>query len=450
MRPTLVPCLSMIGWMPDTIRGAIGALVLALLVVAPAARAADGWVILHAGVQAGKSPSHVRNEMLKLGFTRFQTSRAQPLEDYAFGGAELWPAEYSARICPQGKRHHALPGMLQTAERYIASWDYEGALDALTPVAEELECVAEPVDGPTLAWAMLLLGYARFECDQHEAAAEAFRQAAAFDPGVAWDEDYPPDAQRIFRSAMDEALTVAEARVQVLDSFEAHPEIRLDGGPFPGDGAVTPGLHRLTVRRGEDEEITLVVPLEPAGTVSLVPVEGMVRTFLAGESLTNAAADALADALAWTGAAEAYVAAVEQDQVLRFHAETGELRSVQGPPEGAAVAAAVRATPVVSRAPRVDDPVRRQRIAGAIVLGAGGATTAAGLVMHGQSYTMGLEETERARYEWERDTNVAGFVIGMAGVGVAVAGLILLVEPGLRTSRVAMVPGPVTRMSVRF
>jgi len=426
-------------------------LVVASLLLAPTAYAADGWVILHTGIQDGKSASHTRGAMLDLGFTRSQANRARSLEEYAFGDAELWTREAPARICPERKRPLALQTMIQAAERAIAAWEYEGADAALSPLLAELECVADPLDGPTLAKAALLLGYARFEAGDSAGARAAFEAAAAFHPNVQWDDRFPPDAGRIFTEAVEEALYATEARLQVLDAYRVHPEIRIDGGPFPGDGAVTPGIHRITVRRGESEEITLAVALEPGATVSLVPVGDLVTAFLDGDPGASAAGVALAAALDWTGAAEAYIGSPVRERVYRYRSETGTVHEVPGPPEGGAVATLTPPEPPPPAQPsRVVDPLGRQQGAGALVLGVGAGTTIAGLIAHGTAYNRGLEETERVQYERTQDANVAGFVVGMVGIGVAVTGLVLVVDASVRKARVSVAPGPVTMVSLRF
>ena len=83
-------------------------------------------------------------------------------------------------------------------------------------------------------------------------------------------------------------------------------------------------------------------------------------------------------------------------------------------------------------------------------MGIGGAAGAAGFILHGSHYSRGLEETDRAAYEWEQDANVAGFVLGVAGIAAAVTGFVLFVDPRARDSHVTLVPGPVTTATVRF
>ena len=432
-------------------------LVVAALLLAPAANAAEGagWVILHAGLGDARASS-IRGDMLHLGFTRYQTSRALPLEEYAFGGAELWAREGETRLCPMGKHRHDIEDLLLGGQRALDSWDFDAAVAVLDPVMDDLACFSEPAYAVTLAKAAMFLGYAHFEAGRNTEAREAFRRAAVFDATAQWDDRYPPDAGRVFGMAVDDAIEATEARLQVLDAFRLHPEVRINGGTFPGDGALTPGEHRVTVHDRTGGDLVFTVRLEPGQTASLVHVDRLVEALFSGGEGYEAAAEALAAALEWTGAAEAYIAVPYQEKVYRFTAETREIRVVPGPPEGGAVAADTRPTPPVLQPPvtvtRAEplSPGQRQRIAGAIVMGVGGAAAAGGFILHGTTYNQGLDESDRSAYEWQRDANVAGFILGVAGIATTVTGFILFVDPRARDSQVTVVPGPVTTATVRF
>jgi len=428
-------------------------LVVAALLLAPAAEAAEGsgWVILHAGLTEARTSS-VRSEMLQLGFTRYQVSRALALEDYAFGGAEMWAREGDASLCPQGKPRHDVDELLQRGQGALDAWDYDGAARILQPVVDDLACFSEPAAATTLAQAGMYLGYAHFEGDRMDDAREAFTAAAAFDSMAAWDDRYPPDAGRVFYMAVDEAMELTEARLQVLDAFRLHPEILIDGGTFPGDGALTPGRHRIQVNHREEGEQVFALGLTAGQTASLVQTDSLIEALFDGGEGHDAAADALAAAMEWTGAAEAYIAVPRLEKVYRFQAATREIRVVPGPPEGGTVA--VTTTPVQPQPPtRTVQPLcegQRQRIAGAIVLSVGGATAATGFIVHGAQYRWGLEETNRKDYEQQRRANEAGFVIGVAGAAAAATGLILLLDPRTREAPVTLAPGPVTTVTGRF
>ncbi len=432
-------------------------MVLAALLLAPAARAAEGsgWVILHAGLTDARA-SAVRGDMLQLGFTRYQAGRALALEDYAFGGAEMWAREGEASLCPAGKPQLDVETLLLRGQGALDAWDYEEAARILQPVMDDLACFSEPAEAVTLAKVAMYLGYALFEGDRIDEARAAFTRAAAFDATTQWDDRYPPDAGRVFGGAVAEAEEAAAARMQVLDSFKLHPEIRIDGGTFPGDGALAAGEHRVLVHRRDEGEQFFTVSLQPGQTVSLVPVDSIIEALFSGGEGQDAAADALATAMEWTGAAEAYIAVPHLEKVYRFQAESREVRVVPGPPEGGTVATVtpppVQPPPTTTR-PRTVEPLsagKQQQIAGAIVLGIGGATAITGFAVHGAHYQWGRAETDRVDYERQRDANEAGFIIGVAGATAAVTGFILLVDPRARESQVTLIPGPVITATGRF
>lgn len=429
-------------------------LVVAALLLAPAADAAEGsgWVILHAGLTEARTSS-IRGEMLQLGFTRYQVSRALALEEYAFGGAEMWAREGAASLCPQGKPRHDVEDLLLRGQGSLDAWDNEGAARVLQPLVDDLACFSVPAPAASLARAAMYLGYAHFESDRMDQAREAFTAAAAFDSMATWDDQYPPDAGRVFYMAVDEAMELTEARLQVLDAFRLHPEILIDGGTFPGDGALTPGRHRIRVNHRSEGDLVFALDLEAGQTASLVRTDTLIEALFDGSEGFAAAADALAAAMEWTGAAEAYIAVPRLEKVYRFQAATREIRLVPGPPEGGTVASVAPPVQPVTTQPRTVTPLsegQRQRIAGAVVLGVGGATAVTGFIVHGAQYQWGLDETNRQDYEQQRRANEAGFVIGVAGAAAAATGLILLLDPRTREAPITLVPGPVITATGRF
>ncbi|MDP7114495.1 MAG: hypothetical protein QGH45_21160 [Myxococcota bacterium] len=170
----------------------------------PQARAAeaDADIVLHFGSPAGDAAT-AHDALLLLGIPQEDALGARPLVEYGFGDAAFWPAQGEAELCPPGSPAVDLGERTSTAMRSILSWDYAGAISALSPLQEGLACFESPVDGPALGRAAVLLGYARFEGGDPSEARAAFALAAAFDPGVVWDEDFPPDAQQVFRAAVD-------------------------------------------------------------------------------------------------------------------------------------------------------------------------------------------------------------------------------------------------------
>lgn len=96
--------------------------------------------------------------------------------------------------------------------------------------------------------------------------------------------------------------------------------------------------------------------------------------------------------------------------------------------------------------------VRRQRGAGAALLIAGSLAAGGGFALNAGMYQRYYQPStgDQATYEWASGMATTGFVVGLAGAALGVTGFIVLVAPPAGTSRVALVPGPVPALSVRF
>lgn len=97
-----------------------------------------------------------------------------------------------------------------------------------------------------------------------------------------------------------------------------------------------------------------------------------------------------------------------------------------------------------------DVSVKRRRTAGGVLLGVGAATAAGGFILSYSMYSKYYWEPNGDMYQWARNTNVAGFAIGIAGAAMAGTGLILAIIPGSSSGRTALVPGPVTTFTMKF
>jgi len=96
--------------------------------------------------------------------------------------------------------------------------------------------------------------------------------------------------------------------------------------------------------------------------------------------------------------------------------------------------------------------VRRKRGAGAALLIAGSLAAGGGFALNAGMYQRYYQPStgDQATYEWASGMATAGFVVGLAGAAIGVTGFIVLVAPPVGESRVALVPGPVPALSVRF
>lgn len=96
--------------------------------------------------------------------------------------------------------------------------------------------------------------------------------------------------------------------------------------------------------------------------------------------------------------------------------------------------------------------VRRQRGAGAALLIAGSLAAGGGFALNAGMYQRYYQPSteDQTTYEWASGMATTGFVVGLAGAALGVTGFIVLVAPPAGESRVALVPGPVPALSVRF
>ena len=329
--------------------------------------------------------------------------------------------------------------------RSILSWDYGTAIVALSPLQEGLACFDAPVDGPALGRAAVLLGYAHFEGGDPSEARAAFALAAAFDPGVVWDEDFPPDAQHVFRAAVDESQSYADVQLHFDGKGELRELIEVDEAPLSRKGLVRPGLHLLGVPATGGGHVRIGLRLAPDRIVDLPPTEELVANWLAGAADSPNAARALGAAMDHDGFEDALLLDLSTGRRYEFRADIRTAREL-----------AVVTSELFEPAPPIRAPLssslqlRRRRTAGLIVAGGGGLVALGGFIAHGATYSMGLAETQRDRYEWERNANTAGFVLGMVGIGTGVAGLVIALLPQPADSRVTLAPGPFPTLQVRF
>jgi hypothetical protein len=411
---------------------------------ASAAESADPPV-LYFGTPAGAAGSTAHDALTLLGIPQADALGARPLVEVGFGDAAYWPAQGEAELCPPGSPPVDLGERTSTAMRAILGWDYATAIDALSPLQEGLACFDSPVDGPALGRAALLLGYAHFEGGNPSEARSAFALAAAFDSGVVWDEDFPPDAQHVFRAAVEESNGYADVQLRFGGKGELRELIEVDEAPLSRKGLVRPGLHLLGVPAAGGGHVRIALRLAPDRIVDLLPTEELVTDWLAGAADSPNAARALGAAMDRDGLEEALLVDLATGRRFEFRADIRVAR------EQALVTSELFEPAPPVRTPRNSAvELRRRRTAGIVLAGGGGLVAVGGFIAHGATYSMGLAETQRSRYEWEQNANTAGFVVGMVGIGTCAAGLVMALLPRPADSRVTLIPGPSTTLQVRF
>lgn len=111
------------------------------------------------------------------------------------------------------------------AESNVLYVDYTAALEDIDAATKALGCLRERANVEDAARLFFLAGVIASERKDTERAFAAFRQAHVFQPGLAWDEDFPPDAKPTFEEA---------AR-----SAKNDPPMRMSIRPIPDDTGIT-------------------------------------------------------------------------------------------------------------------------------------------------------------------------------------------------------------------
>jgi len=95
---------------------------------------------------------------------------------------------------------------------------------------------------------------------------------------------------------------------------------------------------------------------------------------------------------------------------------------------------------------------RTKRGLGVAMLIAGGAAAGGGFALNAGMYHTYYQPstTNQDTYHQARGAVTAGLVIGISGAAIGVTGLVVLVVPSAGSSRVALLPGPVPTLTVRF
>jgi len=414
---------------------AISIAVLALCWAPPqeAAAADAGALVLYVGEASEAQASQAREQVsARMGYAPGEVMRAEPLAEYVFGGADLWPVGGETQVCPPEVGEVLLSDLVAQAEEAVDLVELARAVEILSTLNDALACIAPPVDPTALSRAAFLKGYAHYAAGQRVEAGKAFQMAAVFDPGIKWDETYPPDPQQVFNSAVLEALRLEETTVWPAFGAAEAADLLLDGGPFPANGKARPGLHQVTTRGQGGQPLRLSVVFPPGGEVRLIPLREQVDGFLAGKEGHMGIGQVLATALARTGDEEAYIVEPAFGRIYRFHGDTGEVREIPGsgtaPPDrsvdrrrpdrdrrggGATVQANPGPVLVIAGA-----------VAGAVGAIIGGVQTGQANDIYGQvEADNSLYDSMLDDYEQARTGSTVGFVIAGVGGATAAAGI---------------------------
>ncbi|MDP7114039.1 MAG: hypothetical protein QGH45_18860 [Myxococcota bacterium] len=431
----------------------LGALGLAAASLLPASADAEpqlGPLVLYVGA-GPEQGEQARNAVARrLGYSENEVTRTEPLMEYVFGDADLWPRGGQPALCPAGVGDVELIARIAEAEDALDLLEYSRAINALGPLSEALACITHPVEAGQLSRAAMLLGYARFLAGEREGAETAFSMAAVFDPDVNWDVTYPPDAQQVFNSAVLSALRAQDALIwPAFGSAEEAKDILVDGSPVSDDGSLRPGLHQITVKTRAEGQLRLAVTFVAGETVHLGPTRELLESFLAGGDDSTAAGDALVAALARTDDDDAYIVDPAFGRIYRFTAGNREVREIPGTSADAGTKPGGEETERGTRVskPRTDAAGRstkKKANPGPVLVIAGGVTGAVGLavglsqraevlrVIDDYVATDKEQKREELRDSYNRAANGAraGYVIAAIGGVTAAVGIPVWITSG--------------------
>ncbi|MFZ5478600.1 MAG: hypothetical protein ACOZNI_17650 [Myxococcota bacterium] len=345
------------------------------------------------------------------------TLRATPLSELLAGRPPVGLGGARVIACAEAPAANAaVAEAIQRADGALAYMEYESARRDLAIAAARLACLSEPVDPQLAARLWYMRGIAAFADGDTPAARRHFQRARLFDPRLAWDEDFAPDARPTFDGAVDD-LRVAEA---VWVTIVPLPDgLLVDGRPAAapeGRVAMPPGEHIVQV--GTGPVTTLQVEVDPGGEPTVV-VPALVPARLERTP-------ALSAALAATVHRDATVYAVTRaGAVWRVHAGRDDWETLGG----GSVAEA--AAPVA--------PAKPGTRLGRWLLGGGAAVLAGGGVLAGVSWANGTDAVADAgaapneatwllaedRYDNAAAGLLAGELLAVAGIGLVGAGVVL-------------------------
>ena len=131
--------------------GALGLAATALLPTSADAESRQGPLVLYVG-SGPEQGEQARNAVARrLGYSQDEVTRTEPLMEYGFGDADLWPRGGEAALCPADVGDVELIARIAEAEDALDLLEYSRAINALGPLTEALACITHPVEGSQLS-----------------------------------------------------------------------------------------------------------------------------------------------------------------------------------------------------------------------------------------------------------------------------------------------------------
>jgi hypothetical protein len=225
---------------------------------------------------------------------------------------------------------------LDSLETAAAKVTFDGAL-------ENLACADSIVEREVLGTLYMLRGLARFYEGGEASARQDFRRAVTVNPGIEWDDSYPPEPKQVYLKAREDIYLQGRGRVEAVFLPGEVLQVVVDGQSVAAGQAdgldVNPGYHLLQYMMPDQTLVSRVTYIEGGETRLLVSRAGLENSLLVGGSQPDNApvARALLQELSADWAAERiYVAdvtdgAVDESYVYRFSHEGARFEKLQAP-----------------------------------------------------------------------------------------------------------------------
>jgi hypothetical protein len=225
---------------------------------------AEGPTVIYPGDDASMAVTRVA------ATTKLDADSIKPvtLSDITVGEAPVLFGPGTAKACGGvPSTMSALRGAVERAEGGVAYMEFEQAKAHLKTAVNALACLKEPVHPETGSRLHYLNGILLHASGNSGAASIAFKQAHHFQPGLTWDDYFPPDSKDLFDAA---GSSIADETTLTLAVVPAPAEgaLWIDGRAVTAPGGIvslTEGNHLVQVVSAETITVRLnVVPPEGA------------------------------------------------------------------------------------------------------------------------------------------------------------------------------------------
>ncbi len=225
---------------------------------------------------------------------------------------------------------------LDTLETAAAKKTFDDAV-------ENLACADSIVEREILGTLYMLRGLSRFYEGGEASARQDFRRAVTVNPGIEWDDSYPPEPKQVYLKAREDIYLQGRGRVEAVFLPGEVLQVVVDGQSVAAGQAggldVNPGYHLLQYMMPDQTLVSRVTFIEGGVTRLLVSRAGLENAVLVGGSQPDNApvARALMQELVRDWSVERIFVAdvtegpVDTAYVYRFTSEGARFERLQAP-----------------------------------------------------------------------------------------------------------------------